>query len=132
MLVFDNPRLQRGRGLGGLFKNFAKLASPFFATAAKSAKQVVKSDAGKRMLKSIKQQAIESGSNVLQDVIEGKDLGESVTSEFDDVRGKVRKAATRALSNLGNRKRKAKTVKQQTPSKKRRKVRKKGAKIAIF
>ena len=126
MLTFDqNPRLQRGRGLGGIFKSLAKLASPLISNAAKTAKTAIASPAAKRLVKSLKQQAVESGANILTDVIDGKNVGESLSSEFDNVKEKSRYAAKKALSNLASSNSRKRKLEPAPKSAKKRKKKKK-------
>ena len=102
-LRFDHTeRMQRGRGIGGLLSSIFR---PLMKGALGVAKKAIKSNAGRRVLKSMKNQAIESGANVLGDVIQGRDIGESVQQEFASARKSVGKAASKALFNL-NKKRK--------------------------
>ena len=75
-------RLQRGRGIGGLLK----IASKLFFPVAKIAQKVLKSNTGKKIAHAVKDQAINSSINIVKDLVEGKNIKESLTDEFDNVK----------------------------------------------
>jgi hypothetical protein len=85
------------------------------------AKKAATSNTGKRLMNSLKRQAIESGTQVLGDVIEGKKIGDSLNNQLSSVRA----TAGKALKNLGNNKRKKapKKIVEAPPPKKRKKNR---------
>ena len=61
---FRGTRMQKGYGLGSLFKGFARSALPFVKTGAKIL--------GKNL--------VNTGANVMMDVIDGKNLKQSLKS----------------------------------------------------
>ena len=61
---FRGARIQRGYGIGGIFKRLARIAIPLFKRGAKAV--------GKR--------ALQAATEVGQDVLEGKDVIESAKS----------------------------------------------------
>ena len=97
-------------------------------------KKAITSNTGKRLINSLKRQAIESGTHVLGDVIQGKNVGDSLNEELSS----VRESAGKALQNLGKsnkRKRSVKKIVEKAPKKKRKKVQRFSSKIkenAIF
>ena len=71
-------RFQRGRGIGGLLRIAKNLFQPVVRTIGKA----IKSNTGKAIGNALKEQAIESGTNLMKDVILGNDLKEGVHREF--------------------------------------------------
>lgn len=71
-------RIQRGRGIGGLLR----MASKLFFPVAKVVKKVLKSDTGRKIVNAVKDQAINSSLNIVNDLSEGKNIKESLSDEF--------------------------------------------------
>ncbi len=82
MHFVGGERIQRGRGIGGLLR----IASKLFSPVAKIAKQVLKSDTGKKIVGAVKNQAINSSINIANDIAEGKNMKESLSNEFENVK----------------------------------------------
>ena len=74
---FRGARIQRGYGIGGIFKSLARIAIPLFKRGAKAV--------GKR--------ALQAATEVGQDVLEGKNVIESAKSRGKQAAGDVAKAA---------------------------------------
>ena len=74
---FRGARIQRGYGIGGIFKILARIAIPLFKRGAKAV--------GKR--------ALQAATEVGQDVLEGKNVIESAKSRGKQAAGDVAKAA---------------------------------------
>ena len=64
-------RLQRGRGIGGLLRLVKSLFTPLVKSAGKSIVKAATSNTGKAVLKSIKDQAIDSGIRLASDALRG-------------------------------------------------------------
>lgn len=75
-------RIQRGRGIGGLFRIASKLFKPLASLTVKA----VKSPAGKQIVNAVKNQAIGSSINVARDLASGKSVKESLKDEFENVK----------------------------------------------
>ena len=75
-------RIQRGRGIGGLFRIASKLFKPLASLTVKA----VKSPAGKQIVNAVKNQAIDSSINVAKDLASGKSVKESLKDEFENVK----------------------------------------------
>jgi len=88
------------------------------------AKTAITSSAGKRMVNSLKKQALESGANILGDVVEGKNVGESLNEEFSSAVRKTAGKAIKGLSKTGKRKRPPKKISGNFPIKKKKKSQK--------
>ena len=68
LFFHGGERIQRGRGIGGLFRFASKLFKPLGTLAVKA----VKSPAGKKIVNAVKNQAIDSSIKVAQDLVSGK------------------------------------------------------------
>ena len=64
MAIYRGNALQRGHGLGGLFKSLFKLAAPIVRRTAVRA--------GKKALKTVGRRALKAGANVLTDIADKK------------------------------------------------------------
>lgn len=82
-------RLQRGRGIGGLLK----IASKLFFPIAKVTQQVLKSNVGKKIVGAVKDQAINSSINIANELIRGKNIKETMTNEFENVKQNSKRKA---------------------------------------
>ena len=74
---FRGARIQRGYGIGGIFKSLARIAIPLF----------------KRGAKAVRKRALQAATEVGQDVLEGKNVIESAKSRGKQAAGDVVKAA---------------------------------------
>ena len=77
IIGFRGARIQRGYGIGGIFKSLARIAIPLFKRGAKAV--------GKR--------ALQAATEVGQDVLEGKNVIGSAKSRGKQAVGDVAKAA---------------------------------------
>ena len=91
--------LQRGRGIGGLLRLVKSVFSPIVKSFGTTALKAVTSKTGKKVLESIKDQAISSAVNMTSDVIKGNDLGQSFQNEVSSARGKVGDAIKQAYKS---------------------------------
>ena len=73
--------IQRGRGIGGLLRTVASFFKPIIKTIGKTAVKAVKSDTGKMIGKTLKEQAVSSALNLTADALRGNDLKESLRHE---------------------------------------------------
>ena len=105
--------LQRGRGIGGLLRLVKSVFSPLVKSFGTTALKAVTSKTGKKVLESIKDQALSSAVNMTSDVIRGNDLEESFQNEVST----VRKKAGDALKQAYDGKAKIKVSKPKTKSK---------------
>ena len=86
---FRGARIQRGYGIGGIFKSLARIAIPLFKRGAKAV--------GKR--------ALQAATEVGQDVLEGKNVIESAKSRGKQAAGDVAKAAAnKVMAERGRKK----------------------------
>ena len=82
-------RLQRGRGIGGLLRLVKSVFAPLVKTAGKSIVKAATSSTGKKVLNSIKDQAIESGVRLATDALRGEDMNVSLENERQHVKRKA-------------------------------------------
>ena len=87
-------RLQRGRGIGGLLRIASKLFRPLGSLTSKA----LKSQTGKKIMNAVKDQAIDSSINVARDLVEGKNIKESLKDEFENAKSNVKRKAV----NIGS------------------------------
>ena len=86
-------RFQRGRGIGGLLRLAKGLFKPVIQTIGKAAK----STTGKAMGRALKNQAIETATNLATDILSGNSLKEGVEREVNNIKGR----AVLSLKHLG-------------------------------
>ena len=75
---------QRGRGIGGLLRIAKNLFQPIVRTIGKA----VNSNTGRAIGKALKEQAIESGTNLVTDVLRGNSLSEGFNREVNTFKEK--------------------------------------------
>ena len=81
-------RFQRGRGIGGLLRLAKGLFKPVIQTIGKAAK----SNTGKAIGRALKNQAIETDTNLTGDLISGNSLKEGVEREVNNIKDRVVKS----------------------------------------
>ena len=72
-------RFQRGRGIGGIMRLAKSLFEPIITTVGKA----VKSNTGKEIQNAIKEQVIESGTNLAVDALRGNNLRDGINREVN-------------------------------------------------
>ena len=73
--VFRGAQMQKGHGLGGLFRGIIKSAIPLLKSGMKAATPMLKKGA-----KSLGKQMLHSGMNLAGDLLEGKSLKSSANA----------------------------------------------------
>ena len=79
-------QLQRGRGIGGIFRFIKSIFAPAVKTVGKSVVGAVKSTTGKKILNVLKDQAIDTTMNLAQDVLKGNNVRSSLQDEVNDLK----------------------------------------------
>ena len=79
-------QLQRGRGIGGIFRFIKSIFAPAVKTVGKSVVGAVKSTTGKKILNVLKDQAIDTSMNLAQDVLKGNNVKSSLQDEVNDLK----------------------------------------------
>ena len=114
-------QLQRGRGIGGLFRLLKSVFSPFVKTVGKSIIGVAKSSSGKKIMNVLKDQAIDSSMNLAAQAIRGNNLKATLNDELNDAKNnlsstiddirKNRKRESKSQEGSGVKRRKLKSSK---------------------
>ena len=127
LYFLGGERIQRGKGIGGLLR----IASKLFSPVSTLAKNVLKSDKGRKIINAVKEQAVDSSANIIKDIAVGKDLKDSFKDEFQNVKQNAkRKAVDVGIEILkGERTKKIKEQRQKLNKKKRKR---RGKKSDIF
>ena len=87
-------RFQRGRGIGVLFR----IAKSLFKSIMGTIGRAVKSNTGRAIGKSLKEQGISSGTNLISDLVAGNNLKQGLDREV----GNVRQRAALGIQQLKN------------------------------
>ena len=82
-------RIQRGKGIGGVLRMASKLFTPLRNIVQKA----LSSETGKKVISSVKEQAIDSSINLAKDLASGKDLKRSITDEIGNVKANAKRKA---------------------------------------
>ena len=127
LYFLGGERIQRGKGIGGLLR----IASKLFSPVSTLAKNVLKSDKGRKIINAVKEQAVDSSANIIKDIAVGKNLKDSFKDEFQNVKQNAkRKAVDVGIEILkGERTKKIKEQRQKLNKKKRKR---RGKKSDIF
>ena len=115
-----SDRIQRGRGIGGLFK----IASKLFAPLASFTKKALSSKVGEKVVKAVKKQAIDSSLNIAKDLAAGKNVKESLKSEFENAKQNSKRKALEMGSDYLESQLKPHSVKKIKKIKKNKKIKK--------
>ena len=104
-------RIQRGKGIGGVLRIASKLFTPLKNIVQKA----LSSDTGKKVISSVKEQAIDSSINLAKDLASGKNLKRSITDEMENVKANAKRKAIDIGIDLLK-------AKKKTPSKTKNKI----------
>lgn len=121
-------RLQKGKGIGGLMR----FASKLFLPISRVAKKAIQSNAGKKIVDAVKEQAIDSSINIATDIAKGKDLKGSLSNELENVKDKTKRKAVEIGLDFLNEKSAKNRKKQLQKSSKKTKVNRRGKGRDIF
>ena len=121
-------RIQKGRGIGGLLR----FASKLFLPISRVAKKAIQSNAGKKIVDAVKEQAIDSSINIATDIAKGKDLKGSLSNELENVKDKTKRKAVEIGLDFLNEKSAKNRKKQLQKSSKKTKVNRRGKGRDIF
>lgn len=80
------PYLQRGKGLGNILGSLFRAALPVVSSIGRS---IFSSPITRNLAHTAKKAAIDTGLNVISDVVEGKNLGESVKDNLGEARSRI-------------------------------------------
>lgn len=114
--VFRGVPIQRGYGLGGIFKRFFSWIMPIVKEHA-----LPKIKEGAKVISS---EVLNSVGNIAADAIDGRNIKESVNNNFESSVSNIKRKAEDALKGRGyKRRRNTKTKKSKSNSNKRNKKR---------
>merc|ERR1711942_372294 len=102
--------LQHGRGIGGLLRLVKSVFKPLVRTAGRTIVKAAKSDAGKQVLKNLKDQAIESGVHLTSAAMRGDDMGEAFNNELQTVKRKAADVVEQVYEGSQKKRRKTTTT----------------------
>jgi hypothetical protein len=120
MYFAGTDRIQRGRGIGGLLK----LASKLFTPLASFTKKALTSKVGEKVVKAVKKQAIDSSINIAKDLAAGKNVKESLKSEFENAKQNSKRKALETGSDYLESQLKSHSAKKKKNNKKKKKKKK--------
>ena len=110
-------RLQRGHGIGGIFRVIKSLFSPIIKSAGKTIAKAATSSTAKSIGNSVKDQLIESGLKIGSDILRGDDIEQSLKNEFKQVKRKAADVINDQATKLINSKRKKRRKQPKAPPK---------------
>ena len=113
-------RFQRGRGIGGLLR----IAKNLFQPIVKTIGRAVKSNTGRAIGNALKEQVIESGTNLAKDIILGNDLKEGVNREVNTFKERVAEGIEQVKDIRKNRNRNSEPEEEEVRKPKRKQIKK--------
>ena len=113
-------RFQRGRGIGGLLRIAKNLFQPIVRTIGRA----VKSNTGRAIGNALKEQVIESGTNLAKDIILGNDLKEGVNREVNTFKERVAEGIEQVKDIRKNRNRNSEPEEEEARKPKRKQIKK--------
>ena len=113
-------RFQRGRGIGGLLRIAKNLFQPIVRTIGRA----VKSNTGRAIGNALKEQVIESGTNLAKDIILGNDLKEGVNREVNTFKERVAEGIEQVKDIRKNRNRNSEPEEEEARKPKRKQLKK--------
>ena len=113
-------RFQRGRGIGGLLRIAKNLFQPIVRTIGRA----VKSNTGRAIGNALKEQVIESGTNLAKDIILGNDLKEGVKREVNTFKERAAEGIEQIKDIRKNRNRKIEPEEEEARKPKRKQIKK--------
>ena len=78
MIVHKNLRLQKGSGLGAMFRGLLSASKPLFRKVLNVGKKVFKSPIVQDTIKSAKDELVNIGTATLSDALQGENIKESM------------------------------------------------------
>lgn len=120
--VHQGPLLQRGRGIGSLFRGVSRYLVPFFSSTAK---KLVQSPAARSIARDLKKQTIASGVGLARDVLAGKSVKAGIKSAGKQIQARAAKTVGKQLDRATAGKKKRPSSAGKSPLPKRAKLSKK-------
>ena len=89
MLFHKGERFQSGRGIGALFSGLFRTLKPLFSMGLSVGKRALTSDAAKSFGSTALDIGKSAAKNLAADLLEGKDMSESLNKELDTAKSKI-------------------------------------------
>jgi hypothetical protein len=89
MRFHKGERFQSGRGIGALFSGFFRTLKPLLSTGFNIGKKIITSDAAKKIGSEALDILKPAAKNLAVDLLEGKDMGESLNKELAGAKAKI-------------------------------------------
>ena len=110
-------RIQKGKGIGG----WLRLATKLFTPLKNVTQKVLSSKTGRKVISSVKEQAIDSSINLAKDLASGKNLKQSITDEVENVKDNMkRKAVDIGIDFLKSKKKKPQKTKKKVAQRRKK------------
>lgn len=122
MLLQRRRNVQTGRGLGTILSSIFRTIAPYAKTLLNVGKRIFSSRPAQAIVKSAQQSAVQSGLNVVDDVIKGKNVKRSLKEHAQSLAQDVGSSAVSEVKKLaGMQPPKVANKKSATNNKKKRK-----------
>lgn len=89
MIIHRGERFQAGRGLGALFGGLLRGLKPLFSMGISAGKKFLASDTAKNIGSTALDIGKTAAKNIASDLLQGKDIGESLNKELETAKAKV-------------------------------------------
>ena len=112
-------RLQRGQGIGGILRALKSVFTPMLRSAGRTAVKAATSSTGKAIGSALRDQAINTATNLTVDALRGNDMSHSLQNELDMVKNKAANTIENAsfLNKSPQKNKKNKKAPKKTPVK---------------
>ena len=94
--VFRGTRMQKGHGLGGLFRGLFKSAMPLLKSGMKAAAPMLK-----RGAKTLGKQVLDSGMNLAGDLLDGESIKSSARKRVLEAKNQLKRKALQTMIYSG-------------------------------
>lgn len=89
MYIHKGLRYQSGRGIGSIFGFLARSLKPLFSMGLSAGKKLLTSETAKSLGRTALDIGKEAAKNVVVDMLEGKDVKETLNKELDSAKSKI-------------------------------------------
>ena len=96
--VFRGTRIQKGHGIGGLFRGLFKSVKPLLKSGMNNIKPILK-----KGVKFVGQQALDSGMNLASDLLKGRNIKTAARQRAIEARDQLKRKALHSLGPPGKR-----------------------------
>ena len=105
--VFRGTRMQRGHGIGGLFRGLFKSVKPLLKSGAKTVAPLLK-----KGMRFVGKQAVDSGMKLAGDLLEGRNVKTAARERALEARDRLKRKALQSLGPPGKRTKRRKSTNQ--------------------